>query len=543
MARRTLLIAGVAAAALLLILLPLALRRGSAERLHLPRDAATPGVVTQEVVLTSGESQTLRWRGFARSGSEADIAAMVGGEVAAVPVREGDTVRRGQLLVLLDDRALRLEVQRAGSAVDAARSAWKQALTGVSLKREEIEQRIRHAQDGVTQAQIAVDRAQAGVSRRSETSAAEVRRAEAALEAARAALTRTRSAGRPEERSLLELQLRQARRAEKLAEKQLSELELLLKRGGVPRIEVEAAREERDGAADQVQAAAARLAIFDRGADRHDVAGAEAQVRGAEAALAAARSGADTSRLDQAEMDAARAALKGAEADLAAARRGRDEITLAQQQAEVARAEHDRAAGALRAAEERLADARVTSPVRGVVSRVRVRPGETAAQGQPLVTVTGSSGVYVEVAASLADARFVTPGLRVVVETEEATGSGLPGRVRAAGARTASDSRSVPVLIDVDAPPGALRPGQAVAVRATVQGRQAGISLPPAALRTAGRDTAVWLVRHGLIEEARVEVLERAGGRIIVAGSLAGGDRVVVAAPPGVQVGDRVDSR
>lgn len=44
---------------------------------------------------------------------EARLAAEVGARIVAMPVREGERVRRGEELVRLDDASYRLEVQRA----------------------------------------------------------------------------------------------------------------------------------------------------------------------------------------------------------------------------------------------------------------------------------------------------------------------------------------------------------------------------------------------------------------------------------------------
>lgn len=105
---------------------------------------------------------------------QATVTAQVGGSVLALRVKAGDTVRRGQALVRLDDREMRANTARSDAAVVQAQSALRDAQQVLERNRElrksgflsaaaldSIENQVKSAQAAVTQAQAA--RTQAAV--------------------------------------------------------------------------------------------------------------------------------------------------------------------------------------------------------------------------------------------------------------------------------------------------------------------------------------------------------------------------------------------
>ena len=61
------------------------------------------------------------------------VSAQVMGRIQQVLVREGDDVRAGQTLVVLDDAALRAQVEQAQAGVKAAQNAQAAAQTNAAL--------------------------------------------------------------------------------------------------------------------------------------------------------------------------------------------------------------------------------------------------------------------------------------------------------------------------------------------------------------------------------------------------------------------------
>jgi RND family efflux transporter MFP subunit len=86
------------------------------------------------------EPDLLQATGTVRSWRTAPIAAQIMANVTAVHVREGDQVKRGQLLATLDDSQLRASVERAQAALQAAEheinaTGSEQALAQTSFNR------------------------------------------------------------------------------------------------------------------------------------------------------------------------------------------------------------------------------------------------------------------------------------------------------------------------------------------------------------------------------------------------------------------------
>ncbi len=182
----------VAAAALLIA--------GLAVRAALPDAVHTVSLVNRDIV------RTLVLVGRVRPPSRAGLGASVAGTVRAVSVREGDRVRRGQLLAALDDREARAAVAQAEAGVAEAaastRSAVEVAENEVVQAERDLERARAMLQEGArTQQQVeqAEQRASDARSRLEAARAAEgdgppaaVARARAELAAARARLALTR---------------------------------------------------------------------------------------------------------------------------------------------------------------------------------------------------------------------------------------------------------------------------------------------------------------------------------------------------------------
>ena len=105
---------------------------------HGGETAATTGTVQtmQARVVESQEQEVpvnLRSTGTVHARETAVVSAQVMGRVQQVLVREGDNVRAGQTLVVLDDAALRAQVEQAQAGVKAAQGAQVAAQTNAAL--------------------------------------------------------------------------------------------------------------------------------------------------------------------------------------------------------------------------------------------------------------------------------------------------------------------------------------------------------------------------------------------------------------------------
>jgi HlyD family secretion protein len=126
---------------------------------------------------------------------ETDIGAKTGGRVRQILVREGDTVKRGQLIAVIEDDEVNQQLQATIAQVNSARQDEAQARLDVSVaasriqeaqanltqSREDSQGRVSQAESNVAANQATIDQARAQVAQ----AQADVKRAEAQLKLAR----------------------------------------------------------------------------------------------------------------------------------------------------------------------------------------------------------------------------------------------------------------------------------------------------------------------------------------------------------------------
>jgi RND family efflux transporter MFP subunit len=153
---------------------------------HGGESAATPGTVQtmQARVVESQQNEipvNLRSTGTVHARETAVVSAQVMGRIQQVLVHEGDNVRAGQTLVVLDDAALRSQVEQAQAGVKAAQNAQAAAQTNAALAASTLN-RYKQLESQKSVSPQEMDE----VSRRAEAVAAGVEAARAQTEAARA---------------------------------------------------------------------------------------------------------------------------------------------------------------------------------------------------------------------------------------------------------------------------------------------------------------------------------------------------------------------
>ncbi len=82
-------------------------------------------------------------------GYETDVGAKTGGRVNLISVREGDAVRKGDVIVKIDDAEIQAQLGGAEARINAAREQERQALLQISV----VQSQIQEAQLNLQQAQ------------------------------------------------------------------------------------------------------------------------------------------------------------------------------------------------------------------------------------------------------------------------------------------------------------------------------------------------------------------------------------------------------
>jgi HlyD family secretion protein len=310
-------------------------------------------------------------------------------------------------------------------------------------------------------------------------------------------------------------------------------------------VRLEAAAQEADVARARAAVAQARArlsSLREVGAPRREEAVRQAEVDLAQAEKAAerARTLAEAGVLTRVQRDEALAALEVARSRLASARAeaaGSGQGGSEQRQAEAALAQ---AEAELRVAEARLAQATVSAPVRAVVLRREVEPGDSVQPGQRLMTLARVGGTQLLTEPDERNLAYLRPGLKAVASADAFPLERFAAEVETVAPSVNPARGTVEVKLAVPEPPPYLRPGMTVSVDVEVGRREDALVLPLEVVRDAASESPwVLVLREGRAERVQVRTGLRGEGKVEVVEGLSGGELVIPASEkvrPGARV-------
>lgn len=284
--------------------------------------------------LTRPSSYQLKFSGRLE-GYESDVGAKVGGRVQEVTVREGASVKQGEVLARLDDDELQAQLKGAQAQLKAAQQQEENARLQINVLQSQIaEARLRRQQSqGQTQGQVF--------------------QSEAQLAAAQAQLNQAQAGVVQAQANLAQAQVDRDRYVS------------LAQDGAVP--------QQR---ADQAETAF-RTAVATLRSQQAAAAAAQRQVNAAQGALTQARTTGLNPEINTAQIARLNTQLQQAQASLRAA------------QADV-----NRARASVQQIQASLGNLTVVSPTDGVVTTRNVEPGVVVAPGRTLLSVLDQDTVY-----------------------------------------------------------------------------------------------------------------------------------------------------
>jgi HlyD family secretion protein len=379
---------------------------------------------------------------------EVDLSPKTTARIVAIRVEEGSRVRRGDLVVRLDDAELVAELARLEAAVRVARAQLRDLLAGA--RKEEI-----------AEARAQVGRAEAALA----DLLAGARREE--IQAARQVVAQAEARQRDLEAGARTQEVEQARSAVTSAEatriwaeREYERLKTLYERDLVAAADRDRAWQGFEVARMQERNAREQLALVLAGPRSDQVEAARAEVRQARERLRLVEAG---PRPDQVE--AVRAEVRAARERLALLEAGPRPGVVETAQAQVSQAE-----AALAQARARLADTRLEAPMDGVVLRKNLEPGATAAPGAAIVTLVDPSDLWLRAYIAETDLGRVRIGQSARVTVDAFPGQPFEGRVTEVASGAEFTPRNVQtqkervnlvfrVKVAIANPDGRLKPG------------------------------------------------------------------------------------
>lgn len=201
-------------------------------------------------------------------------------------------------------------------------------------------------------------------------------------------------------------------------------------------------------------------------------------------------------------------------------------LETAETAAEIARIE-------LAAAEEALADRRVTAPFDGVLSQPLVKLGDRVESGDAVATLDDRSHLLVEADAPETAFGRLTVGMAVSAAAAAYPGERFDGRLAEIDSRVSEADRTVRIRADIDNAADRLRPGMSMTLTLIPRGEPA-LAAPELALQWERTGAFIWRVIDGRARRTPVRLIGREAGFALLgpqgeaAPPLAAGDQVVV---------------
>jgi RND family efflux transporter MFP subunit len=187
----------------------------------------------------------------------------------------------------------------------------------------------------------------------------------------------------------------------------------------------------------------------------------------------------------------------------------------------------------------------VKAPLKGLVTRRHVSPGDYVVSGQPLFELVSVERLRARIAFPEHDAGLIEVGKKVRLRTPAAPGQAATGVVMAVNPQIKTHNRAVEIMVEFDNPGGWL-PGASVDAELVVARHERALTVPLLALGTRDSKNVVFVVEEDTVRAAEVktgwrerdwlEILDgvQPGEKIVVEGAamLSDGSRVAVEQSP-----------
>jgi len=365
-------------------------------------------------------------------GNEVVVASKITGRIVSLAVDDGQRVKAGDLVAVLDQDELRADQGAAGHAIAQARASAQQSVAQTELLESTLPTKVQQADAQVEQAQ------------------AQLRQAEDQVAQAQAQLQQGQA------------QVAQTQAAVAKAQDNFNRIRPLVEKDINPPQDLVIAQTDLDSAKANQQAAQAGVVATGR-------------------AVASAQSG----------VQASQRAVAAAQAALADSRQQERQVSVQQRQTDALRAAEAQAESNAAAATARFSQTRIFAPASGIVTLRAARQGEVVNPGSPIVTLFDLSDTWVDadVEETYADLIAMGQTLRVRLPSgAEISGPVIYKAVEADFAtqrdvsRTKRDIKTVAIRVRVANPDGKLPLGMTAWVMLPVP------ALPPRPQVSSVRD-------------------------------------------------------
>lgn len=438
-----------------------------------------------------------------------ELGAKVSARVSFVAVREGELVRKGQLVIQQDSSDYDSQVRSSEASIKSAEAAIKNA-----------QATIESAKAGYQNAQVKLAQSQTNLKLTGTQSDAGVKDAEQQLASAKAQLEIAKKPQRTQEVAVAENAVAQAQANYERAASDRKRYVILVKEGAAAQITL-------DQYINQERVAKAALDSAKSQLELAQIGGRDESVRQAQTAVARAEWGLKLATSNTQQVDVRTDDIKAAQAGVSQAKAalGQAQAGLSSAQAQLAQAR-----AGLASAQQQVSNTKIFSSLEGVVSKRSAEVGQLAGPSGSLVTVVALDTVFFEAQVPETEIAQVTLGMPVTVAVDALPGRAFAGQVAKLYPTGSTSSRNFVVRIAVPNTARMLRPGMFARGSVVLEKRRGVLASKDALVKSEEGEFAVFVANANVAEQRKVtlgvttaETVEirrgvRAGEQVIVVG-------------------------
>ncbi|MBV6458909.1 MAG: Multidrug resistance protein MdtA [Fimbriimonadaceae bacterium] len=429
-----------------------------------------------------------------------EVKSKAGGKIVQLRVEEGDIVRKGDVIAVIDPSDTQAVYDQAAADLSSAQARVTQARVNYELQVQNSQNAVSQAEAAVETARIRLERERLESQRQPELTKSALDSAKSQVNAARTALSRFESVTMPQERRSAANEVARTEADLNAARSDLTRQEQLLQQGYVAKSAVEQARSRFESAKAAHSNAKQRADTIETDLDS-ELANLREAVRRAEAGHAEANA-------NRSQVDIAKRNLAEAEKSLETARIGLDQArdslrnnTVRQQDISVAQASAVRSRVSVENAKVQLDSTTVVAPRDGVVTAklleegAIIPPGQSAfSQGTGIVQLSDITRLFVECAVDEADIANVKPGQEVRLVVEAFPSGRLKGKVERISPAAKTDQNITAIKVRVEIDPGfkeRLLPGMNATCEFITMAKPNVLIAPMQAIQREGEKTTI----------------------------------------------------
>lgn len=224
---------------------------------------------------------------------------------------------------------------------------------------------------------------------------------------------------------------------------------------------------------------------------------AQAAVKAAQAGLLVAQAGRDGAQL---ELDRTKQLAEGGAAPPAALEGAELKFRLAEAQVAAAAAQVAQAQAAAGLMNQQVANARITSPIDGVVTARHAALGAMASHSVPSFVIQDTGTLKLETSVDLATFASLEKGQKVSITVEDLPGETFEGTVALMSPTLDAQTRRASIEIDIDNGTGRLLPHAFAQASVTLGRLEDALVVPREAVLLTAQGALVYRVRDGAVQ-------------------------------------------